>query len=106
MRRSSNSGFGIAVVCMLALGLATGASSQPAGDQKRACNSIRLGEVRVFYKHGMKCSPAKDRARRVYRSNGENPPRNFTCESGSNFNEGGACEHDFKDKYFGWHPAD
>lgn len=76
------------------------------GSQKRGCDMIKLGEPRVFYKHNMRCKKAKHYARRLYKTDGRDEPRRFTCQSGSNFNEGGACHHDSENKYFGWHPAD
>lgn len=73
---------------------------------KRGCSTINLGGPRVFTKHNMKCDKAQQKARRVYESRGAHEPRNFSCSSGSNFQEGGFCQHDSKDKYFGWHPGD
>ena len=73
---------------------------------KRGCSTINLGGPKVFTKHNMRCEKAKRKAERVYRTRGDNEPRNFSCSSGSNFEEGGFCQHDSKDKYFGWHPAD
>jgi hypothetical protein len=85
-----------------------GGSSTPAEDRssKRACNSINLGGPRVFFKQNMKCEKAKHYARRLYKTDGRDEPRNFNCQSGSNFNQGGGCRHDFKNKLFGWHPVD
>ena len=95
-------------VGLLAFGALSGASSTVGSDagSKSACNSIKLGETRVFYKQNMRCSKAKHHARRLYKTDGRDEPKNFTCESGSNFNEGGGCSHDFKNKFFGWHPLD
>ena len=95
-------------LAVLAIGLVTPANSSVNASiaDKRACDTINLGGVRVFYKHDMRCGTAKHYARRLYKTDGRDEPRNFTCASGSNFNSGGACEHDFKDKYFGWHPID
>lgn len=73
---------------------------------KRACNTINLGGPKVFAKVNMRCETAKRYAKRLYKSDGEDEPRNFTCSSGSNFNEGASCSHETKDKFFGWHPAD
>jgi hypothetical protein len=95
------------VVGALILAGSPGASGAdaPASD-KAGCDSIKLGGPRIFYKHNMRCQKAKKYARRVYESGGRDEPRRFSCESGSNFDEGGSCHHDSKDKYFGWHPAD
>lgn len=98
-------GLGLVLVCVASAGAAA-PPAKPGFDDKRSCNSINLGEPRVFYKHNMRCSTAKHYARRLFTTDGGDWPRNFTCESGSNFNEGGSCRHDSKDKYFGWHPAD
>ncbi len=62
--------------------------------------------MRIFYKNNMRCEKAKHYARRLYKTNGNDEPRKFTCSSGSNFNQGAACNHDFKNKNFGWHPVD
>ena len=79
------------------------ASDEPA---KRGCSTINLGGPKVFTKHNMRCARAKHHARRLYKTGGRDKPRNFSCSSGSNFRDGGFCEHKSKDKYFGWHPAD
>ena len=73
---------------------------------KRGCATINLGGPKIFTKHNMRCEKAKRKAERVYRTRGDHEPRNFSCTSGSNFEDGGFCQHDSKDKYFGWHPAD
>jgi hypothetical protein len=98
-----------AIAGALALGLtfgltASGAEGMAGG--KRACSSINLGGPKIFFKHNMNCKAAKKKARQVYASRGENEPRKFNCQSGSNFEDGGSCQHVSKDKYFGWHPAD
>ncbi len=98
--------FVILAAVMLLAGQAGASGADAPGSEKRGCDMIKLGEPRIFYKHNMRCSKAKDYARRVYRSDGRDEPRRFTCESGSNFDEGGSCHHDTKNKYFGWHPAD
>jgi hypothetical protein len=55
----------------------------------------------------MSCGRAKRYARHVHRSRGNFEPKNFDCESGSNFDEGGACHNvNRHNVYFGWHPAD
>ena len=93
---------GLAIVAIAATAPAGASTAKPSG-----CDSINLGEPRVFYKSHMRCKKAKHYARRLYKTDGDDRPRKFTCESGSNFNEGGSCRHDFKPKkYFGWHPAD
>ena len=74
--------------------------------KRSSCNSIKLGEPRVFYKHNMPCKKAKRLARRLYKTDGREEPKNFECTSGSRFREGAACIHVSKPKNFGWHPAD
>ena len=91
--------------------LLLGEVSSSAGGAERhagqACNTIKFGGVaRIFYKNNMSCDRAKRYARHVRRSRGRWEPRRFSCDSGSNFRSGGFCDHDFKNKYFGWHPAD
>jgi hypothetical protein len=93
------------VVTTLALA-APAADASEGSSTKRACNSINLGEPRVFYKHNMRCHKAKHYARRLYKTDGRDEPKKFACESGSNFNQGARCQHDFKNKLFGWHPFD
>lgn len=105
-----------AIVALAAVGLVAGGGTAPADplpsspavvERGGGCNSITLGEPRVFYKNNMGCDRAKRYARRVYRRNGNWEPRNFSCESGSDFNEGGGCRHDSKPRtFFGWHPFD
>lgn len=92
-----------AVAILIFLGESSSGDRQVA---RSSCNSIKLGEPRIFYKENMACGRAKRYARTLYRSGGKNEPRNFSCESGSNFDEGGGCRHDFRNEYFGWHPAD
>lgn len=96
------------VFALGALCLAAAVPAAPAvtSKAKRSCDTIRLGKVRVFYKHNMRCAKAKRLARRLYRSEGRNRPRKFVCQSGSNFNSGGSCRHRSKNRYFGWHPFD
>ena len=94
------------LVMLAAVMLAGAGGAAGTTGSKRACNSIDLGGPRIFYKHNMRCSAAKQKARKVYSSRGDNEPRRFNCQSGSGFEEGGACQHVSKDKYFGWHPAD
>jgi hypothetical protein len=98
--------FVVLAAVMLPAGLAAHSGADAPAAQKSGCDTIKLGEPRIFYKHNMRCSKAKSYARRVYRSDGRDEPRRFTCESGSNFDEGGSCRHETKNKYFGWHPAD
>lgn len=92
--------------------LAVGVAAAPAGGSgadagaKRACTTINLGGPKVFTKHNMRCHKAKHYARRLFKTNGNDEPPSFSCSSGSNFNDGGFCEHDSKNKHFGWHPAD
>jgi hypothetical protein len=75
------------------------------GDKaKRSCNEINLGGPRVFYKQNMRCSTAEHYARRLYKTNGRDEPRNFDCQG--TISSGAYCEHDFKNKRFGWHPFD
>ena len=93
----------VATLLVAAPGLAASESSAPS---KRSCSSINLGGPRVFTKHNMRCSKAKQKARRVYESGGAHQPRNFSCTSGSHFQDGAFCEHVSEDKYFGWHPGD
>lgn len=98
-----------AVMALVGLGLLIGLApggTAGAADAKRACDSINLGGTKIFYKQNMRCSAAMRKARKVYESRGDNEPRKFNCESGSGFEEGGACQHVSKDKYFGWHPID
>jgi hypothetical protein len=78
------------------------AGSSVTVDAKRSCTSINLGQPRVFYKRNLRCAKAKHFARRLYRTDGRDEPRNFTCQSGTNFNASAACQHDFKNKRFGW----
>jgi hypothetical protein len=68
----------ILAAVMLAAGQAgTSRADSTGSSAQRGCDTIKLGE-----------------------------PRRFTCQSGSNFNQGGSCHDDTKNKYFGWHPAD
>ncbi len=100
---------GIAIAAIAALSVASPvavASPESSDAGKRSCNTINLGGPRVFTKHNMRCEKAKQKATRVYKTNGAHEPRNFSCTSGSNFEEGGFCEHVSEDKYFGWHPGD
>ena len=90
----------------LLLAVPTSAVSGPERDSKLGCDVINLGGPKIFSKHNMRCAKAQRKARRVYESRGAHEPRNFSCSSGSNFRDGGFCQHDSKDKYFGWHPAD
>jgi hypothetical protein len=83
---------------------APGHAADPA--PKGGCNSINLGGPKVFSKDNMSCKRAKRYARRVYKTDGRFEPRNFSCTSGSNFNDGGSCAHKSKPKYFFWHTAD
>jgi hypothetical protein len=93
---------------LIAVLVAAGVVATPAagrsatGDAKRSCNSINLGQPRVFYKQNLRCAKAKQYARRLYKTQGRDEPRNFTCQSGSNFKASAACRHDFKNKRFGW----
>ncbi|MCD6015849.1 MAG: hypothetical protein K0R88_1933 [Solirubrobacterales bacterium] len=97
----------VAVGFVATSALATLAADAPEGSSdKRGCGSINLGEPRIFYKHNMRCHKAKHYARRLYKTDGRDQPRRFTCTSNSHFNQGAACRHDFKNKNFGWHPAD
>jgi hypothetical protein len=77
-----------------------------AGSSEKSCTTINLGGKKIFYKHDMNCKSAKKKARQVYSSGGSNEPKHFDCSSGSNFVDGGDCQHASKNKYFGWHPAD
>jgi hypothetical protein len=101
----------LAAVCAL-LALAFGVAALPAAGSgaddatKRACTTINLGGPKVFTKHNMRCTKAKHYARRLYKTRGDDKPPNFRCSSGSNFRDGGFCEHKTKDKNFAWHPAD
>jgi hypothetical protein len=93
----------------LALGLTivlSAGGAQGSAGGKRGCDSINLGGPKIFFKQNMNCKSAKKKARQVYRSRGQNEPRKFDCESASNFEEGGSCQHVSKNKAFGWHPAD
>jgi hypothetical protein len=97
----------LATLAMLAGAIWAPAAQTAAPDaREKACNTINLGGPRVFFKENMRCSKAKDLARRVYKSEGDREPRNFDCESGSDFRQGGFCQHVSKPKSFGWHPAD
>lgn len=96
-------GFVVAAVLLI---MPPSVASNANSASKRSCSTINLGAPRIFTKHNMRCDKAKQKARRVYESNGAHEPRNFSCSSGSNFQEGGFCEHVSKEKYFGWHPAD
>lgn len=93
---------GLAVV----VASASATAGNDTNTDKRACNTINLGGPKVFSKENMRCATAKHHARRVYKTNGQDEPPNFSCSSGSNFNSGAFCQHHFKNKYFAWHPAD
>ena len=96
----------LVVVAFAALAAPVLANGEQAPATKAGCSTINLGGVRIFYKNNMRCEKAKHYARRLYKTNGNDEPRKFTCSSGSNFNQGAACNHDFKNKNFGWHPVD
>jgi hypothetical protein len=96
------------VATLIAVLVAAGAVETAAAgrsvtvEAKRSCNSINLGQPRAFYKKNLRCATAKQYARRLYKTDGRDEPRNFTCQSGTNFNASAACRHDFKNKRFGW----
>ncbi len=101
--------FGALLGCLIVTAVicAPAGAAAPGIDSKGACSSINLGGPKVFYKQKMRCANAKHYARRLYKTDGRDEPRNFSCQSGSNFNQGAGCQHDFKNnRFFGWFPAD
>lgn len=79
----------------------------PAAERRGPCQTINLGGVKIFYKSRMSCEKAKHYARRLYKTGGRDEPRNFTCESGTNYETGANCYHDHVGaRRFGWFPGD
>ena len=57
--------FVVLAAVMLLAGVAAHSGADAPAAQKSGCDTIKVGEPRIFYKHNMRCSKAKSYARRV-----------------------------------------
>jgi hypothetical protein len=79
----------------------------PVVATKGDCDKIEMGGTfYAFSVQHMRCRTAKHYAKHLRRDpNWE--PRRFDCSSGSNFQDGGSCQHVRREnRGFAWHPFD
>lgn len=95
---------GLTATAALAVPMFFGVPAASAG----GCDTVRYGgDNYVLFKNNVKCENARHWVKRLHKTRGDDEPRNFDCASGSNFRDGGQCDHNNREnKFFGWHPGD